>query len=134
VPTLVNIATFPAIADTAQRKYPVYASHLRRLHAQRYATVVAAYEEGVPVFVGTDAGGSLPHGLIAREVAELVAAGIPATAALDAASWGARSWLGRPALEEGAFADLVVYAGDPRQDITVLGDPHLVVLRGRPVG
>jgi imidazolonepropionase-like amidohydrolase len=133
VPTLVNIATFPSIADTAQQKYPVYASHLRRLHAARYATVAAAYEEGVPVFVGTDAGGSLPHGLIAREVAELVTAGIPATAALDAACWGARSWLGRPPLEEGSPADLVVYPTDPRQDLTALAHPSLVVLRGRPV-
>jgi imidazolonepropionase-like amidohydrolase len=134
VPTLVNIATFPGIADAAQRKYPVYASHMRRLHAERYARVAAAYEEGVPVFVGTDAGGSLPHGLIAQEVAELVAAGIPATAALDAAAWGARSWLGRPALEEGLSADLVVYAEDPRADVTVLARPELVVLRGRPIG
>jgi len=134
VPTLVNIATFGSIADQAQQKFPVYASHLRRLHAQRYATVAAAYEEGVPVFVGTDAGGTLPHGLIAREVAELVTAGIPATAALDAASWGARSWLGRPALEEGTVADLVVYAEDPREDVAVLADPRLVVLRGRPLG
>ena len=134
VPTLVNIATFSSIADAAQQKYPVYASHLRRLHAQRHATVAAAYEEGVPVFVGTDAGGSLPHGLIAAEVAELVAAGIPATAALDAVSWGARSWLGRPALEEGTAADLVVYPTDPRADVAVLAHPRLVVLRGRCVG
>ena len=28
--------------------------------------------------------------------------------------WGARAWLGRPGLEEGADADLVVYAADPR--------------------
>ena len=134
VPTLVNIGTFPGIAESAQAKFPVYASHLRRLHDQRYATVAAAYEEGVPVFVGTDAGGTLPHGLIAREVAELVAAGIPATAALDAASWGARSWLGRPALEEGTPADVVVYPQDPRDDVAVLAAPRMVVLRGRPVG
>jgi len=134
VPTLVNIATFPAIADAAQDKFPVYAAHMRRLHAQRRATVAAAYEEGVPLFVGTDAGSSLPHGLIAREVAELVAAGIPATAALDAASWGARSWLGRPGLEEGAAADLVVYPDDPRADVAVLAAPSLVVLRGRALG
>jgi imidazolonepropionase-like amidohydrolase len=134
VPTLVNIATFPRIADAGEEKFPVYAAHMRRLHAQRYATVAAAYEEGVPVFVGTDAGGGLPHGLIAQEVGELVRAGLPATAALDAAAWGARSWLGRPALEEGAGADLVVYPADPREDVGVLAHPSLVVLRGRPVG
>jgi imidazolonepropionase-like amidohydrolase len=134
VPTLVNVGTFPGIADNAEEKFPVYAAHMRRLHEQRYTTVAAAYEEGVPVFVGTDAGGSLPHGLIAREVAELVKAGIPATAALDAASWGARSWLARPGLEEGVPADLVVYPADPREDVAVLARPSMVVLRGRPVG
>lgn len=133
VPTLVNIASFPAIADAGQAKFPVYAAHLRALYARRYETVRDAHEAGIPIFVGTDAGGSLPHGLVAREVAELVAAGIPARAALDAATWAARAWLGRPGLVEGAQADLVVYDADPRADVAVLAHPRLVVLRGRPV-
>jgi imidazolonepropionase-like amidohydrolase len=87
-------------------------------------------EEGVPVYCGTDAGGSLPHGLVAQEVAELVAAGLPAVDALSAACWAAREWLGRPALEEGASADLVVYPDDPREDVGVLAAPSAVVLRG----
>ena len=88
---------------------------------------------GIPVFAGTDAGGSLGHGLIAAEVAELAAAGLPPLAALSAATWGARAWLGRPALTEGAPADLVVYADDPRRDLTELARPRRVVLRGRVV-
>jgi imidazolonepropionase-like amidohydrolase len=131
VPTLVNIATFPGIAARAEDKFPVYAAHMRDLHSRRYDTIRAAHEEGVPVFVGTDAGGSLPHGLIAQEVAELVAAGLPRLDALSAASWGARSWLGRPGLVEGESADLVVYPGDPREDVGVLAAPRAVVLRGR---
>ncbi|MGZ4611965.1 MAG: amidohydrolase family protein, partial [Kineosporiaceae bacterium] len=75
----------------------------------------------------------LDHGLVVREIAELVRAGLPPTSALDAACWGARSWLRRPALEEGAPADLVVYGADPRADVAVLGAPRLVVLRGRTV-
>jgi imidazolonepropionase-like amidohydrolase len=134
VPTLVNIATFPRIAERASDTYPVFAAHLRRLHEQRYVTVRSAYEASVPVFAGTDAGGSLPHGLIAREIAELRAAGLPPVAALDAACWGARSWLGRPTIEEAAPADLVVYRDDPRRDPEVLGHPLLVVLRGRVAG
>jgi imidazolonepropionase-like amidohydrolase len=133
VPTLVNIAGFPAIAAGGEAKYPDYARHMRDLHARRYATVAAAHDAGVPIFVGTDAGGSLPHGLVAAEVAELVKAGLPTLTALSAASWGAREWLGRPGLEEGAPADLVVYAEDPRVDVRVLADPHCVVLRGSPV-
>ena len=130
VPTLVNIATFPSIADGGEAKFPQYARHMRELHRRRYATVAAAYESGVPVYVGTDAGGSLPHGLVAAEVLELVRAGLPPLAALSAATWAARAWLGRPGLDEGASADLVVYREDPRADVRVLADPQYVVLRG----
>ena len=134
VPTLVNIATFPEIADRGEEKFPRYAAHIRALHARRYETVRTAYEAGVPVYTGTDAGGSLPHGLVAQEVAELVAAGLPPLAALDAATWAARRWLGRPGLVEGAPADVVVYDADPRVDVAALAHPAAVVLRGRLVG
>ncbi|MGI8535133.1 MAG: amidohydrolase family protein [Mycobacteriales bacterium] len=130
VPTLVNIATFPGIAAAAEEKFPSYAAHLRDLHDRRHDTVRMAYEAGVPLYAGTDAGGSLRHGLVADEVLELARAGLPAGAALSAASWGARAWLGRDGLVEGAHADLVVYAGDPRTDLAVLRSPSQVVLRG----
>ncbi|MCD5313782.1 amidohydrolase family protein [Kineosporia babensis] len=130
VPTLINIATFPQIAGQAESKFPVYAAHMRALHQRRFETVKAAYDEGVPVFCGTDAGGSLPHGLVVSEIAELHAAGLPRTAALDAACWSARAWLGRPGLAEGASADLVVYDADPRADLRVLAAPRAVILRG----
>ncbi|MFD7546466.1 amidohydrolase family protein [Streptomyces sp. NPDC059578] len=134
VPTLVNIATFPRLADGGEAKFPRWSAHMRRLHARRYDTVRAAYDAGVPVFVGTDAGGSLAHGLVAAEVAELVRAGIPPVEALSATTWRARAWLGRPGLTEGAPADLVVYEGDPRADVRMLAVPRRIVLRGRIVG
>ncbi|MBW5420850.1 amidohydrolase family protein [Streptomyces sp. BG9H] len=134
VPTLVNIATFPDLAAGGEKKFPRWSAHMRRLYDRRYDTVRAAYDAGVPVFAGTDAGGSLPHGLVAAEVAELTRAGIPPVAALSATTWGARDWLGRPGLTEGAPADLVVYEADPRQDVRVLAAPRRVVLRGRVVG
>ena len=133
VPTLVNIDTFPSIAAGAQDKYPAYAAHLLDLHSRRYATVAAARDAGLPIYLGTDAGGSLPHGLVAREAAELVRAGLSTIEALTAASWGARSWLRRPGLEEGASADLVIYQADPREDITVLAAPEHIVMRGTVV-
>jgi imidazolonepropionase-like amidohydrolase len=134
VPTLVNIATFPGIADAGEARFPRYAAHMRELHARRYDTVREAYEAQIPIFVGTDAGGALPHGLVAAEVAELVTAGIPPVDALDAACWAAREWLGFPGLVEGESADFVVYEQDPRRDVAVLAQPAAVVLRGRPVG
>ncbi|KPI07063.1 hypothetical protein OK074_3995 [Actinobacteria bacterium OK074] len=133
VPTLINIGLFPKLADDGEAKYPRWSAHMRRLHERRYDTVRAAYDAGIPVYVGTDAGGTLPHGLVAGEVAELVTAGIPPLDALSATAWGARSWLGRPGLEEGAPADLVVYEADPRADVRVLAAPRRVVLNGRVV-
>lgn len=129
VPTLVNIATFPGIAAAGEAKFPRYAEHMRALHARRYDTVRSAYEAGVPLYAGTDAGGSLPHGLVVDEVLELAAAGLPPVAALSAACWAARDWLRRPGLSEGAPADLLVLAGDPRVDLQVLRSA-VVVLRG----
>ena len=101
VPTLVNIDTFPGIAGAAEGKFPTYAAHLRDLHARRYETVAAAHDAGVPIYLGTDAGGSLPHGLVAAEAAELVKAGLSVAEVLDAATWGARRWLGRPGTGRG---------------------------------
>ncbi|MCX4551858.1 amidohydrolase family protein [Streptomyces sp. NBC_01387] len=131
VPTLVNIATFPQLAAGGDAKYPRWSAHMRRLHERRYDTVRAAFDAGVPVYVGTDAGGSLPHGLVAAEAAELAKAGLPVADVLSAAAWGAREWLGRPGLVEGAPADLVVYGEDPREDVRVLAAPRRVVLDGR---
>ena len=131
VPTLINIDTFPEIAAAADEKFPAYAAHMRALHARRYDTVAAAHEAGIPVYAGTDAGGSLAHGRIADEVQELARAGLSPVQALDAACWSARSWLGREALGEGAQADLLVLDDDPRTDLRVLQGPRAVVLRGR---
>ena len=129
VPTLINVDNFPGIADSAHR-YPAYAAHMRALYAGARDVVRRAAEAGVPVYAGTDAGGGIRHGRIADEIAALHAAGVPD--ALGAASWRARAWLGRPAVEPGAPADLIVYRADPRADPAVLRHPELVLLRGRP--
>ncbi|CAO0837889.1 Amidohydrolase family protein OS=Streptomyces microflavus OX=1919 GN=G3I39_04435 PE=4 SV=1 [Streptomyces microflavus] len=114
VPTLVNIATFPDLAAGGEAKFPRWSAHMRQLYERRYDTVRAAYDAGIPVYVGTDAGGSLAHGLVAGEVAELVKAGIPPLEALSATAWGARRWLGRPVLEEGVRGPGRVRRGSAR--------------------
>lgn len=134
VPTLVNIENFPKFADAGRSKFPTYADHMTDLYERRYETIGAAHDAGVPIYVGTDAGGQLPHGLVAAEVAQLINIGMTTTEAISAATWGAREWLGRPGLTEGAPADLVVYDADPREDVGALGSPRHVVLRGRLVG
>jgi imidazolonepropionase-like amidohydrolase len=134
VPTMINIERFPHIADQADAKFPGYAEHMRALHRRFPSVVRAAHEAGVPIRVGTDAGGSIGHGLVAAEMLLLhEQAGLSATEALHAASWGARDWLGFPGLVEGGLADLVVYPEDPRQDLRVVRQPSRIVLRGSVV-
>ncbi len=133
VPTLINIDTFPDIAARGAERFPTWARHLLDLHARRGETVRALYESGVPLYVGTDAGGTLPHGQVAAEVARLVEVGVPPAAAVGAATWAGRSWLGRPGLHEGAQADLVVLDADPLREPAALTAPRAVVLRGRVV-
>jgi imidazolonepropionase-like amidohydrolase len=131
-PTLLQVAQFAAIADRADR-YPVYAARMRRMHARREQHVRDLHDAGVPLLVGTDAGGTIAHGRIADEALALAVAGVPAAEVVAAASWRTRAWLGVPGLVEGASADLVVYDADPRRDVRVLAAPRAVVLRGRRV-
>jgi imidazolonepropionase-like amidohydrolase len=132
VPTLINIENFLGIADAAS-KYPVYAKHMRVLHARARETVSSAVEAGIPVYAGTDAGGGINHGQLAEEIIALTEVGLDPVTAIGAASWQARQWLGWPSLTEGAPADLVGYAADPRLDLAVLRDPARILLRGRVV-
>jgi imidazolonepropionase-like amidohydrolase len=132
VPTLVNIANFDTFADQAT-KYPVYAARMRRLKRSAAQRLRDAYDAGIPLYVGTDAGGQLPHGLVVDEMLALHEIGLSNDEVLAAGSWGAREWLGLPGLVEGAPADLVVYDDDPRKDLSVLMNPRRIVVRGNIV-
>lgn len=134
VPTMVNIENFESIAAQADPKFPAYAAHMRALQHTFPRLVGAAVDAGVPVYVGSDAGGGVDHGLAAEEMLLLHdKAGMAALDALAAGSWLARDWLGLPGLTEGGLADLVVYERDPRADLTVVREPSRIVLRGRVV-
>lgn len=133
VPTLVNIDNFPQIALGGADKFPLYAAHMRALFATSRERIRSAWEAGVPVYTGTDAGGSLPHGLVRGEIRALCGAGIPQPEVVAQASWRGRDWLGLPGLEEGAPADLVVYDTDPRTDLAAIMAPRRMILRGRVV-
>ena len=133
VPTMINIETFGTIAQRAEAKFPRYAKHILALRDGFPTIVAAAHEAGVPIYVGSDAGGGIAHGMAVEEMLRLHAAGLSATEVLAAGSWRARRWLGFPGLEHGGWADLVVYPEDPRGDLRVLTAPSLIVLRGRVV-
>jgi imidazolonepropionase-like amidohydrolase len=134
VPTMINVRTFGGIADRARAKFPAYAEHMLALRDRFPEVVRSAYEAGVPIYVGTDAGGGIRHGLAAEEVLLLhERAGMSADDVLAAASWRGREWLGFSGLVEGGLADLVVYDSDPRVDLGVVRAPTRVVLRGRVI-
>ncbi|MEU7677322.1 amidohydrolase family protein [Micromonospora taraxaci] len=134
VPTMINIATFGGIAEQARGKFPGYAEHMLALRDGFPEVVRAAHEAGVPIYVGTDAGGGIDHGLAAEEMMLLhERAGMAPIDVLAAASWGAREWLGFPGLVEGGLADLTVYPEDPRLDLRVVRAPSRTILRGRVV-
>jgi imidazolonepropionase-like amidohydrolase len=133
VPTLINIETFPAIADGAG-KYPRYAAHMRALHAGFQNAVGSAVEAGVQIYAGSDAGGGIRHGRLVDEIVALRTVGLDGAQALAAASWAARDWLDVPGLVPGAPADLLATRTDPRLDPNTLREPALLLLRGRAWG
>ncbi|MGW3892099.1 amidohydrolase family protein [Micromonospora chokoriensis] len=91
---------------------------------------------GVRLVAGSDAGlgPAKPHGILPETLVEYVACGIPATAALTAATsvgaevcgLGGRKGRVRPGFE----ADLLIVDGDPTRDITVLRRPLAVYRAG----
>jgi imidazolonepropionase-like amidohydrolase len=134
VPTMINIDTFGDIAERAREKFPGYAAHMLALRDGFPGVVRSAYEAGVPIYLGTDAGGGVGHGLAATEMLLLhERAGMSTLDVLAAASWRGREWLGFPGLVEGGLADLVVYDADPRADLRVVRAPSRIVLRGRVI-
>lgn len=82
-----------------------------------------AYPRGVKIAFGTDAGVS-KHGRNADEFELMVKHGMPAAAAIKAATLNAADLLGIAkdvgSIEPGKRADLIAVAGDPLSDVTVL--------------
>ncbi len=74
-----------------------------------------------------------PHGVVAQEIRLLHAFGLPAAAALAAGSWEARPYLGLAGVEIGAPAGLVVLPDDPREDLSLLDHPSLIMLAGSKI-
>lgn len=130
VTTLVNVDEFETYASQGEAKFPTYAAHMRRLRAGRYQRTRDAHDAGIPLLVGTDAGGVLGHGIIHDELDELARAGLTATEILEAATWAPRRFLDVPGLDDGAPADLLVVPEDPRVDHGTLRRTRHVVLRG----
>ena len=92
-----------------------------------------AYPAGVNIAFGTDAGVS-KHGRNADEFELMVKHGMPASAAIAAATTGAAKLLGVDSevgsLEAGKAADLIAVSGNPLSDITTLKSVGFVMKGG----
>ncbi len=93
-----------------------------------------AYPAGVKIAFGTDAGVS-KHGKNADEFELMVKHGMPASAAIQAATMNAATLLGVEkevgSLEPGKAADLIAVSGDPTADVTTLKTVKFVMKDGR---
>lgn len=94
------------------------------------AVLGEAIDAGVAVLTGTDL--ALPHGQVAREAIRMVDYGLSAAQALHAATGAANDYLGFGAgFVPGNPADLVLFDGDPANDLGLLLSPVLVMRAGR---
>ncbi len=97
-------------------------------------SLAKAYPAGVKIAFGTDAGVS-KHGRNADEFELMVKHGMPASAAIQAATMNAATLLGVEkevgSLEPGKAADVIAVAGDPIADIATLKSVRFVMKDGR---
>jgi len=96
-----------------------------------------AVREGVRFAVGTDAGTPFnPHGNAPLEIERMVEWGLTPLKALKAATSNAAELLRVPdvgTVEPGKAADVVLYDGEPLDEVSLLATPLLVLQRGEVV-
>lgn len=111
----------------------MYAGKVRDVTAVARTNVKKAFDAGVKVAFGTDAG-VYPHGLNAREFAVYVKLGMTPLHAIQTATVNAADLLGWSdrigSLEAGKFADIIAVNGDPTKDVTLLENPVFVMKGG----
>jgi len=96
-------------------------------------SVLAAYQAGVKIAVGSDAP-AIPHGKNADELVALVDRGLPPIDVLRAATVTAAELINasdRGRLAEGQLADVIAVPGDPLQDIAVTQRVSFVMKGGK---
>jgi imidazolonepropionase-like amidohydrolase len=95
-----------------------------------------AYEKGVKIAYGTDAGVN-DHGTNAYEAVLMNDAGVPAQEILISATVNAADLIGiseiTGSIEAGKDADIVAYNNNPLEDVSALLQPSFVMARGNEV-
>ncbi len=128
VPTFTIFEYFSEHAETPEQG--ARERQMLDLHREEFRKQVAA---GVPMAVGSDVG-PFPHGTQARELVLMVNYGMAPLAVMQADLINGAKLLGWEgqigALEPGYFADVIAVAGDPLQDVSVLGTVSFVMKGG----
>ncbi|MFK0039429.1 amidohydrolase family protein [Paenarthrobacter sp. NPDC090517] len=101
----------------------------------RFTNVTEFLHSGVSIVAGTDAGPAhVTFDLLVRELERYVDAGLAAQQALKSATCEAADMLGMETqvglIRPGLWADLIVTAADPMQDVSTLATPLGVLKRG----
>lgn len=119
-PTLIAVSrALPA--DTSPQARDLWAGIRDNIRA----LLPRAAAQGVRILAGTDNDGTLLD-----EIRLLIDYGLTPVQALDAATTGARTFLGQSSFGAGELADVVTFTDDPREDPAVLARPAAVVMRG----
>ncbi len=134
VPTII---AGKSVADSAKIPGffpPVIAGKASEVGPRMQQAFARAYKAGVKIAFGTDAG-VYEHGRNALEFQYMVEAGMPAMAAIQAATVNAAELLGiskeRGSVTAGKMADLIAVDGDPLLHIKVLSDVSFVMKEGK---
>jgi imidazolonepropionase-like amidohydrolase len=134
VPTLLAGWWTASKAEEPGYYPPMVAAKAKAISPQLRTTFAKAYAAGVQIAFGTDSGVS-PHGMNAKEFALMVEAGMPPAEAIQSATRHAAEVLGASGelgvIAPGAHADIVVVAGDPTLDITLLERPQWIYKAGQ---
>ena len=97
-------------------------------------TFAQAYQAGVKIAFGTDAGVGA-HGENWREFVYMTEAGMPAMAAIQAATIEGAKLLGVEqelgSIRVGKIADIIAVPGDPLRDISIMGQVSFVMKAGK---
>ena len=125
------VPTFAVYEYHRKSALPYVRERAHQLQKHHVESLRRAFAAGVKIAAGTDAGGH-GHPSNAMEIACLFKAGLTPLQALRAATGWAAECLGLECdlgtVEKGKLADLIVVAGDPLGDVSVLQNPERIAL------
>ncbi|MBT6328457.1 MAG: amidohydrolase family protein, partial [Kordiimonadaceae bacterium] len=113
---------------------PARAKRMQKTLDKNPRQIMKAYEMGVPIATGTDAGVA-PHGKNYREIERFVKIGISSADALKMTTVNTADLLDKSdtlgTIEKGKFADIIAVTGNPLENIKDIENITFVMKEGR---